>query len=66
MKVILDRFEGNSAIVELPGRLMVAAPAVLFEGAKEGDVISILVDPAETKAQKAKIEQLMKGIMVDQ
>jgi len=66
MKVILDRFEGNSAIVEIPGQKMVAAPAVLFEGAKEGDVVSILPDPAETQARKAQIEKMMKGVMVDQ
>lgn len=65
MKVILDRFEGNSAIVELPNQKLVTVPAVLFEGAKEGDVVSILVDSYETQARKEKIVKLMKDIMVE-
>lgn len=65
MKVILDRFEGNSAIIELPNQKLVTVPAVLFEGAKEGDVVSILVDSSETQARKEKIAKLMKDLMVD-
>lgn len=65
MNVILDRYEGNHAIVELPDQQLLSVPAVLFDGAKEGDVISILVDPAQTRVQKEKIAKLMKDVMVD-
>lgn len=66
MKIILDRFEGTQAVLELPNRKMVMAPAVLFEGAKEGDVISILVDPAETQLRKEKIKELMNQVWVEE
>ena len=66
MKVILDRFEGYSAIVELPNQKHVTVPAVLFEGAKEGDVVTILVDSSETQKRREKITELMKDMMVDE
>ena len=66
MKVIIDRFEGDSAVIELPDRTFASVPAALFEGAKEGDVFAIMPDTDETQARKDKIAGLMKDIMANQ
>ncbi len=65
MNVILDRYEGTQAIVELPDQRTLSVPAALFEGAKEGDVVSIRVDPTQTQIRKDRIAALMKDAMVD-
>lgn len=60
MKVIIDRFEGNYAIVELPDRSTANIPKQLVpEGAKEGDVLSIEIDKDETAKRKERIQKLM-------
>ena len=40
MKVIIDRFEGDFAVVECDGRMM-NIPRALVGGAKEGDAVMI-------------------------
>ena len=42
MRVIIDRFEEDIAVVELNGE-MLSAPAALFKGAVEGDAVEITV-----------------------
>ena len=49
LKVIIDRFEGDYAVVETEDKIMVNLPKSLIPGAKEGDVISISIDEEETK-----------------
>jgi hypothetical protein len=63
MKVILDRFEGDKAVIELPDLSFAAVPAVLFKGAKEGDVFDILPDNEGTIARKTRIAALMDSAM---
>lgn len=41
MKVIIDRIEGDLAVVELDGE-MITAPRALFGDAREGDAVMIL------------------------
>lgn len=65
MKVIIDRFEGDIAVLEMPDMQFVNAPAKLFEGAKEGDVISITIDTDETQTREKNIEKLMKQVWSD-
>lgn len=66
MKVIIDRFEGDFAVVELPDKTMVNMLKILLPSeAKEGDVISITVDKEETKNRKAHIEKLMNDVWED-
>ncbi len=65
MNVILDRYEGTRAVIELPDGQIMSAPAVIFEGAKEGDVIAIQVNLAETQLRKDWIAKQMKDIMGD-
>lgn len=63
MKVIIDRFEGNYAVVELEDRNTVNMPKKLVPPeAKEGDVIEIRIDHQETELRRKYIQQLMKDI----
>ncbi|TCL63785.1 DUF3006 family protein [Hydrogenispora ethanolica] len=59
MKVIIDRFEGEYALVELENREIAALSRQLVPGAKEGDVIEIRIDPAARRKREAEIDQLM-------
>jgi hypothetical protein len=65
MKVIIEQFIGEYAIVELPNQIMIDVPRILFEGAVEGDVIDISIDISATKVRKNNVEQLMKSLFLD-
>jgi hypothetical protein len=59
MNLIIDRFEGDYAVVELPDRTFVNIPKkVLPEEAKEGDIITITVNKSETERRKDNIRKL--------
>ncbi|KPU43035.1 hypothetical protein OXPF_34670 [Oxobacter pfennigii] len=68
MKVIIDRFEGNYAIVEMPGRKMVDIEiSKIPAGVKAEDVINIAddkisIDATETSKRKKRIEELTKDL----
>lgn len=62
LKVIIDRFEGDYAVVETEDKIMVNLPKLLIPGAKEGDVISISIDEEETKKRKDNISKLMDDL----
>jgi hypothetical protein len=62
LKVIIDRFEGDYAVVETEDKIMVNLPKLLIPGAKEGDVISISIDEEETKQRKDNISKLMDDL----
>ena len=57
MKVVIDRFEGKYAVVELPDRTMVNMPKVLVPDAREGDIILISIDASETSKRKENIKK---------
>ena len=57
MKIIIDRFEGDYAVVEINKQKFVNIPKVLLKNAKEGDIISINIEKSETEKQKSKIEK---------
>jgi len=44
MRIIIDRFEGDYAVIELPDRSTVNVPKTLFAEAIEGDSYIILKD----------------------
>lgn len=48
MKVIIDRFEEDIAVVELDGK-MLHAPRALFAQAQEGDTVELTVLPRESE-----------------
>lgn len=57
MKFIIDRFEGDFAIVELEDKEMVDIPCkILPSDSKEGDVINISIDEAETEHRRKRIQ----------
>ena len=55
MKVIIDRFEGEYAVVEIDVGKCVDVPKVLFPNAKEGDVVEIKIDYDEIKSKNGKL-----------
>lgn len=65
MKVIIDRFEGEYAIVEIELGNFVNIPKILLPNAKEGDVVKIEIDNNETELQRKKIENLMENVFKD-
>ena len=63
MKVIIDRFEEEFAVVELSeGKFYDLPRALLPDGAKVGDVISIEIDADETEARRARIGSLRRRL----
>ncbi len=64
MKVIIDRFEGEYAIVEAEGKRVQLARALVPE-AKEGDVVRIEIDATETLQRKQGIKELMDQLFCD-
>jgi len=63
MKVIIDRFEENYAVIELSDKKTVDLPLELVpKGAKEGDVLDISIDYEETNKIKEEIENLMEDM----
>ncbi len=69
MKVIIDRFESNYAVLEYPDGTFKEIPAnKLPEGCKEGDCLriekgTISIDILETDKRKAGIQKLMDDLM---
>ncbi|MEN1761701.1 DUF3006 domain-containing protein [Anoxynatronum sibiricum] len=66
MKVIIDRFEDNYAVVELEEGVLINMPKVLLPNlAEEGDVITIEIDEEETKRRRNRIEEMMNSLQED-
>ena len=65
MQVIIDRYEGNYAVVELPDKSTVDVPKVLFPGSKAGEVIQISFDRNATAERKENIKKLMDELWMD-
>ena len=60
MRAIIDRFEGNTAVLELyHGKKTVNAPRELFKGAREGDTVEIRVlGKTDTESPHVLFERL--------
>lgn len=65
MKVIIDRFEGDFAVVELDVGKFCDLPRVLVPQANVGDVIDITVDSAETERRRQSVNQLIQDLFSD-
>lgn len=65
LKVIIDRFEVDFAIVETLEKAMYNIPIVLVPGSREGDVISIIIDEDETQKRKDNIQRIMNDLWED-
>lgn len=62
MEVIVDRFEGDYAVVEVAIGKCVNIPRVLVPDAKEGDIIKIEIEKEETEERKKYIKDLMNNV----
>ncbi len=66
MEVIIDRFEGKTAVCEKPDRSMINIPrSKLPAGAQEGDVLiiegnNIRIDAAATAKRRQAAEEMMR------
>lgn len=66
MKIIIDRFEGNIAVVELPNGKTIDCPKELLpENAKEGNIIKISIDEEATKEKLNKVTERMNRLFKD-
>lgn len=69
-KGIIDRFEGNFAVVEFEDRTEDIPKEILPKDCKVGDVVSFIdnkisVDKAETLKRKEEIDDLMNELFED-
>lgn len=63
MNFIIDRFEGDYAVVELENKEMVDIPrSILPVESKEGDVINISIEETETENQKKRIQDKFNSL----
>lgn len=63
MNIIIDRFEGNFAVVELEDKRMINMPRELVpEEAEEGDILVIQISLEKTEDLKRKIEEEVEGL----
>lgn len=63
MKVVVDRFEGEFAIVEMADKQIVNMPRVLLPKLiNEGDVIDISIDEEETDRRSERIKKLAEEV----
>lgn len=56
MRIIIDRIEGNQAIVELPDMTTTNMPLCIFPHAKEGDAYKITKDENEAIDRQSMIQ----------
>ena len=66
MRIIVDRFEGNVAVVELEdGNFIDCQKVLLPPNAKEGSIINITVDEKATEEKLQKLKSRMNGLFKD-
>lgn len=63
MRIIIDRFEADRAIAELPDGTTVSLPKVLFEEFSEGDAAEII--KTDNSDLKNKVKELMRDVWED-
>lgn len=62
MQVIIDRFEGDYAVVETENGIFANLPKILVPNTVEGDVIEISVNKDETQKRCQNIKNLMDNL----
>lgn len=65
MEVIIDRFEGEYAVVEIEKGKLINIPRILVPDAKEGDTIKIIVDKEATKKRQEHVKDLVNDLFID-
>ncbi|SJZ77164.1 DUF3006 domain-containing protein [Selenihalanaerobacter shriftii] len=64
--LIIDRFEGERAIIEGDKEVFEVPKSVLPQEAKAGDVIKIIVDKDATEERKKRIGELSDDLFTDE
>lgn len=64
MELVIDRFEGDYAILELSLGRFVEIPRELVPDAKEGDIVKIIVNKESTKRRKKEISDLVDNLFI--
>ena len=62
MTVIIDRFEGDFAVVEMPDKTFLNVPKALFSGLSEGDAVKIEKDSDETEKRKRNAQKAFSSL----
>ncbi len=62
MEVIVDRIEGDYAVVEIEKGNMSNLPLELVPNVKEGDIVTITINKGKTEDRKKTIEKLMNSV----
>ncbi len=62
MDVIVDRIEGDYAVVEIEKGKMCNLPLVFLPNVKEGDVVTITINKDKIEERKKTIEDLMNSV----
>ena len=66
MKMIIDRFEGSFAVIELENGVFENMPKTLLpKNSKEGDIIIISISDNETLARKENIKNKIDRLFAD-
>lgn len=61
--MIIDRFEGDYAIIEISNGEFIEIPIIeIPKGAKEGDVLTLSIDRSQTEKRREKIEGLINEL----
>ena len=67
MRIIIDRFEGKYALVELEDKQVVEIPKVILpHGSSEGDVIVLMIDQKATENRRKDLKNLMDSLWDEQ
>ena len=63
MRIIIDRIIENIAVVEIQETgEMVDVPMKILQGAKEGDIIDIIINHKDTEKEKENKKKLLKNL----
>ncbi len=62
MTFIIDRFEGDMAVIEAGGNTYNIPAIILPENAKEGDVITTQIHKEETENKKQEARNLLDSL----
>lgn len=66
MKFVIDRFEGDIAIVELQdGNIVECSKLLLPKGSKEGDILCISIEKEATEEKKRILTDRMNKLFND-
>ncbi|NLJ83444.1 MAG: DUF3006 domain-containing protein [Halanaerobiaceae bacterium] len=60
--LILDRFEGNMAIIECEDKMLEIPIKYLPAAAKEGDILKLVIDEGKTDKRREKIQKLADSL----